>query len=682
MWKRFNRPADKAIGNPTLVETTLDEKSFDGLRTIHNGELSLSAKPAFDRKQSEDVLKDLPALPFNESLQLPEATLTRPQSTASSVYPPSPLVVSKQPKQPRIVIPRTSSVYPDDVSPPDSPRTMDGMTSKSSPAISPITESGSTKEKESLGQAQAQRVYTSNLPLPRAPLNMGGTSATLNAWRDRVGRSVTPEIPGKTTKWDDYSGEPTTSELGKPAQVVPGATPFDARFNDSKGNIVFGNSVQVTGGQQSKSSNHDRTRKASAPIIREEWKGASGRTKIVPPLVDKPLPVGQRPVFVTANNKNYQRPKYQPPSKRSPTPTRGLESPTLHKGLGLGKQSPTSQGMESPTFSQTMGKQFPISGAESPPLNKLLGKRSPTSNGAESPVLQALPAPSKILQPLKIPDLDQSIKPIVPLKIGKNSPRIPTAPPPARELPQNVRAMSEPADRRSPLARNPSADVIGPTAPEKPLMAPNIVDSPEEAMPAFSETQLLAATHNLNISNEPASRFSATTYATSVQDSRPVSPDNSSTPPPLPTPPLPVSVLNRKRPVPASGVPANKTTARKPTPSEKLLDGKSLPQEPPEAEVVDRIKLLEAKLESLHRRKTNLQTVIHELTAVVQPSSIAYDMASRQEIKKTVEGLQTESAAVAKDIHETGLKLHRAMKRRDEASMFEPTGLWVRRVTE
>ena len=64
MFKRFNRPADKAIGNPTLVETTLDEKSFDGLRAIHNGELSLSARPAFGRKQSEDVLKELPALPL------------------------------------------------------------------------------------------------------------------------------------------------------------------------------------------------------------------------------------------------------------------------------------------------------------------------------------------------------------------------------------------------------------------------------------------------------------------------------------------------------------------------------------------------------------------------------------------------------------------------------------------
>jgi hypothetical protein len=123
--------------------------------------------------------------------------------------------------------------------------------------------------------------------------------------------------------------------------------------------------------------------------------------------------------------------------------------------------------------------------------------------------------------------------------------------------------------------------------------------------------------------------------------------------------------------------------SRKPTPSEITFDtSKSLPQSPPEANATDRVSLLEAKLDSLKRREGNLKIVIHELTHVVQPSSIAYDLASRQEIKKTVEGLNAELAAVAQEIHENGLKLHRAMKKRDENSLFEPTGLWVRRVTE
>ena len=55
-------------------------------------------------------------------------------------------------------------------------------------------------------------------------------------------------------------------------------------------------------------------------------------------------------------------------------------------------------------------------------------------------------------------------------------------------------------------------------------------------------------------------------------------------------------------------------------------------------------------------------------------------MASRQEIKRTVEGLSKELSEVVKEEHETGLTLHRAYKRQDDTA-YEPTHLWVRRVT-
>jgi hypothetical protein len=64
MFKRFNRPQDRSISNPTLMETTLDEKSIEGLTDLNNGELSLSAKPAFGRRRKEDVVKDLPDIPL------------------------------------------------------------------------------------------------------------------------------------------------------------------------------------------------------------------------------------------------------------------------------------------------------------------------------------------------------------------------------------------------------------------------------------------------------------------------------------------------------------------------------------------------------------------------------------------------------------------------------------------
>lgn len=98
-------------------------------------------------------------------------------------------------------------------------------------------------------------------------------------------------------------------------------------------------------------------------------------------------------------------------------------------------------------------------------------------------------------------------------------------------------------------------------------------------------------------------------------------------------------------------------------------------------EAQDRVASLQASLDNLRRRKNNVNTVLHELTNVVQPSSIAYDIAARKEVKKTVEGLNKELTEILKEEHETGLKLHRAWKRQDNSSAYEPTTLWVRRVT-
>ena len=99
------------------------------------------------------------------------------------------------------------------------------------------------------------------------------------------------------------------------------------------------------------------------------------------------------------------------------------------------------------------------------------------------------------------------------------------------------------------------------------------------------------------------------------------------------------SVLNRKRPVPSSsGTVPRRSMARKPTPSEMQLSegtNKATPPPPEDAEPVDKVTLLEAKLSSLHKRKANIATVIQELTNVVQPSPESYDVASRAEIRKT-----------------------------------------------
>ena len=64
MWKRLNRTPDRGIGNPILIETTVDEKTLDGSIILNSGDLSISSRPAFGRKGTQDVLKGLPELPL------------------------------------------------------------------------------------------------------------------------------------------------------------------------------------------------------------------------------------------------------------------------------------------------------------------------------------------------------------------------------------------------------------------------------------------------------------------------------------------------------------------------------------------------------------------------------------------------------------------------------------------
>ncbi|KAK4695346.1 hypothetical protein P7C71_g2389, partial [Lecanoromycetidae sp. Uapishka_2] len=207
--------------------------------------------------------------------------------------------------------------------------------------------------------------------------------------------------------------------------------------------------------------------------------------------------------------------------------------------------------------------------------------------------------------------------------------------------------------------------------------------------PSQIESRFRANIQHMNLEDQPPSRFSTTTYATTVRDSPPATPEMGSYSPAMSSmSTTPNSILNRKRPIAPAGLPNSRTPARKPTPSEistppqaSETRRKELPKSPPEQQAVSRIATLQAKLDNLHRRRGNLQTVIHELTHVVQPSSIAYDMASRQEIKRTVEGLNKELAEVIKDEHETGIQLHRAQKRDDQFGQYEPTSIWVRRVT-
>ena len=561
-------------------------------------------------------------IPSSSSLQAPRSSHRTSGSNVSSTYSqPSPDLRNDVP---RLTIPRSSSIYPEDVSPPDTPRSFDERHSgESSPNVSPILDA----KPISRAIPPLRKITPSRIPEPRPTHPPLVSKMDASIGRDGPAQPHSADkTPKKETRWDAFSGEPTHSQLGKPAQVVPGNRAFSLSPVNSDSDGPMGNSVHVTGGTQPKSYLVDRLRKVpkrdpnQPPPEREPWKGASGRSAIIRALVDKPLPPGKEPIF-------------QP----NPAAPRNPEGP---RAANMSKQPPPYKSI---VTTQSLPK-------------------SPPPRGAS-----------------RIPPPDLTIRPVVPLKAGRNSPLSP-ATRAASKQPEILHPGHN--DTRSPLARNPSADIdANLSTPRNTPADMTPIQSPEDTKQDETEDGLGANFADLKIQDEPSSRFSATTYNTTMQESPPRTPRiRADTPPALPTPPSPV--LSRKRPIPTSGVSTPKGTTRKPTPFEASNSGaKSLPVSPP-AEVVDRVASLSAKVEALTRRRAELQTMIHELTQVVQPSSIKYDMASRQEIKKTVARLETETATVTKDIHETGMKLHRAQKRRDEESLYEPTGLWVRRVTE
>ena len=582
----------------------------------------------------------------SNKLQVSGVTNGRPLSkapTASSIYSqPSPELNNDLTQTNGHKHRSSASLFPDDVSPIGSPHSKDrddDRSKRSSPDVSPVSDSPSPLANRSPVFTSGK--FNSNIPVAKK---------TRKFWNRP--RTDSPERGSSLTHWDVYSGEPTTREKGEPPQTTPSAVKLSAEPSPGRLNGNFeglGTSTHVSGGiiiGRKRVASRDFN---NAPIVRPEWRGAGGRHKIVNPLLDKPLPPGQSPTFPAGSDKHQQNHIHK---------VRTVESSILSRSLHQ------------------------------------VGNKSTQ--------------PSIILNDKNLDHLVRS-----PSAMSKSSP-VSVIPPEFQQNTQYSDSKLSTDDARSPLARNPSTerfkDQRSQALPDAPQ---NIVDEAHipqmqqmqqrgskissdvvlnsvdiERDSSQTESSLHADQQQRHLQYQPPSRFSST-KSTTAYDSPPANPDMCSDPPAVSTiPTTPNSILNRKRPVAPAGTINSKVTARKPTPS-KLGTPKEtpenkrkpLPKSPPEVEATSRISSLQARLENLHQRKGNLQTVIHELTNVVQPSSLAYDKSSRQEIKRTVEGLRRELAEVVKDEHDTGLKLHRALKRDDEFAAYEPTSIWVRRVT-
>lgn len=535
----------------------------------------------------------------------------------------------------------------------------------------------------------------SNIPMMRRERRKN-SDAAINALRESKSRErlKQPRPYGHDVRWDPNTGEPTTDAKGRPSQVNPqefvqglgiqtGSPSPPPNKQPQQGPISFGERIRRV--RQSSSSPQPE------PAPRPEWRGASGRTTIVPPVSDKmdvpPLKVPR---------KSSKRASREPTTILSPVHSVGSDPATSPLGRGPGADSRYNQRMPSQPGPQPQSPSIAVSNMSvnppqtypSPPLSD--DNTFPTTY---SPAQREAPS-----QSLQIPSNDKAIR------------RKPAGG--AGHYPQQSTSSSVYSQQHE-------------------------VHPAQRATPDTSQDGW----------TQPPSRFSITTYATSHQSSTPrESFDVDENAPPVPTPPqqfasqqqqsssktaaLGSSILDRKRPVvsgydsvgssrknspiepvkitldspyymtsaaappsskpprqssssPYSGGGANDSRLSLTTAADR---DKSLPPAPPEtlSQTQDRVAQLNAKLQALGNRRINLNTAIKQMTELMPTDNIlASDevVRKREAEKRKVEVLRQELADVERESYELGLKLHRAYKRMDRDAEYEPTTLWVRRVT-
>ncbi|XDG06642.1 hypothetical protein ABKA04_006257 [Annulohypoxylon sp. FPYF3050] len=595
----------------------------------------------------------------------------------SSVYSqPSPAAANFAAQQLRLEVPHSD---PNEISPPSSPDVLSPRDGPNPGDVSPIEEisdmSQSSVDHRGIPRSDAR----SNIPQMRRERRKN-SDAAIKTLRESQSRDKLkqPRPYGHDVRWDPATGEPTTDSRGRPSQVNP--QEFAQGFGSQAGSV---SPPQVKPEKQGQITFGERLRRVrqpsgsqAEPVPRPEWRGASGRTTLVAPVND---------------NKDVAPLKVPPKSSKR-----------------VGRES---------------GGLSPVHSVDSEPAS------SPAVRGlgiSNQPTQPQLPASPSIL--VANPGASQHTYPSPPLSDDNT---VPTGNPQHQSLqiPPNDKAI-----RRKPAG--------APGHQAQPSWSSSVYSEDPRASLANPPPQPPPIDTSLDGWTQPPSRFSVTTYATSSQQSTTTPRDSidvDENAPPVPTPPQHFmaqqqeqqqqqqqpSILDRKRPVVAGyDTPGSRKSnspsepvkisldsyymtsaaaprARKTSPDAAIPRGnesrlsltslpdkdKSLPLAPPEtqsAQTQDRVAQLNAKLQALGNRRININTAIKQMTELMPTDNILASDAvihKREEEKRKVEALKQELAEVERESYELGLKLHRAYKRLDRDAEYEPTTLWVRRVT-
>ncbi|KAM7200079.1 hypothetical protein V8F20_005500 [Naviculisporaceae sp. PSN 640] len=506
-------------------------------------------------------------------------------------------------------------------------------------------------------------------------------------------------------RWDPMTGERTSSPHGQPSQVKPaqfahglGITNNSSLPPKNQPVPSFGDRVRRIAKKAGGKENDVDPAAGAFTSSRPGWRGPSGRTALVDPVHDNPEVAPLR-----IPEKNNRR-------------VAAALSASNPKGLfGMGRRGQTPP-VSPPPGSETLSGSAP---REAPRRMVSPSQQSPSATK---------PQP---LTPQSFPN-----SPLSPSPMGSDAPSMAAKDLARYGLPNTT--VPSPTSPASPMSNPSPHDLNNPAMIRRkppPTHATHLHH--ESVSSVYSQQSELppAPTHKPDATHlaasdpwvQPPSRFSVTTYATSAANTPRESLDEfeHQDRPPLPpfppgltespkdqtqqesvmdrrrphldedgyssNPPSPIAALDRKAAVGINPVVARVRASTTDRPERPLSSASSinkmLPPAPPEAsadEAKDRVGLLNAQLQGLSNRKINITRSIKQMTELM-PTDNLMDTAEvrrkREMEKRKVEALKVELAEVQREEYELGLKLHRAYKRLDKEGEFEPSTLWVRRVT-
>jgi len=513
-----------------------------------------------------------------------------------------------------------ASSYYGDVSPPASSGVDDNARAETGYGPGNVSPIQQEPELSSPFETPSPRVR-SQIPVPRKV-----TPGSQSAYGRMRGTS-----DSERTRWDKYSGEPTTASTGQPGQVKPG-DPIAAKPTGRLGQTqrkdsapsAAENIIPVT--EKALRFNKDP---GLVVDTRPPWKGASGRHTIVQPVEDKPgqtIPIPRRT------------------SKKMPSPSISPSSATPYATGTTGAES------ESET-SQASVRRVPLIAAETdrPAVpQKDDGDTLPKRTASASSTAfkeSGYPSPVSPRDDVVGGTTTASQSHVNAQQHDDTSNRY-SIPRKSVDTVYARQGSREHSDSRFSWTTYNTDNTYQQSPPP----------SPPPAVPALPRSAM------------PANPYSI------MNRSRPV-PSTTNSPSPAPSP----TIGTYRRPV----APPDYDVPRR-SPSSSVAPSttsKALPRTPLESSASDLVDALQAQLDDLFTQRSNVQKVIREFLQTQPQNPLISDLRAMREAERKLQSLKDDLAEITRQEHDVGLRLHRANKKREKADGATPTALWIKRVT-